>query len=91
MVELAVSVWWTDPINLGALPFLTHDGQVVTSLSSIIKYISSLEGANKTVDLDAGLTSFEASQKTAWCSHVEAKLGDLAVRQRWPSAADNLN
>ncbi|KAJ7905718.1 hypothetical protein B0H14DRAFT_2661291 [Mycena olivaceomarginata] len=62
----------------GALPFLTHDGQVVTSLSSIIKYISSLEGANKTVDLDAGLTSFEASQKTAWCSHVEAKLGDLA-------------
>ncbi|KAJ6502348.1 hypothetical protein C8R45DRAFT_1060628 [Mycena sanguinolenta] len=58
----------------GALPFLTHDQQIVTSLPSIIKYISSLAAD---ANLDAGFTSFEASQKTAWCSHVEAKLGDL--------------
>ncbi|KAJ7940432.1 hypothetical protein B0H13DRAFT_1938065 [Mycena leptocephala] len=48
----------------GTLPFLTHGQQTVTSLSSIIKYISSLEGDTfKTVNADAGLNSFEASQK----------------------------
>ncbi|KAF8212024.1 hypothetical protein K438DRAFT_1957811 [Mycena galopus ATCC 62051] len=59
----------------GTLPFLTHDRQIVTSLSSIVKYIS---GLGDDANLDAGLTAFETSQKTAWCSHVEAKLGDLA-------------
>ncbi|KAJ7271986.1 hypothetical protein B0H12DRAFT_1092334 [Mycena haematopus] len=59
----------------GALPFLsTHDQQIVTSLPSIIKYTSNLAAD---ANLDAGFTPFEASQKTAWCSHAEAKLGDL--------------
>ncbi|KAJ6525649.1 hypothetical protein B0H19DRAFT_1198199 [Mycena capillaripes] len=61
----------------GILPFLTHGQQVVSSLPSIIKYVSSLEG--DTVNIDSGLNSFEASQKTAWCSHVEANLGDLVA------------
>ncbi|KAJ7775070.1 hypothetical protein B0H16DRAFT_1509435 [Mycena metata] len=59
----------------GTLPFLTHGDQLpLSSLSSIIKYISSLEGDT---NLDAGLNSFEVSQKTAWCSHVEANIGNL--------------
>jgi sorting and assembly machinery component 37 len=87
-----VEIWVvdTDPLNSGTLPFLTHGQQTVTSLSSIIKYISSLEGDTfKTVNADAGLNSFEASQKAAWCSHVEAKLGDLVVG--CPSAIENFN
>ncbi|KAJ6497039.1 hypothetical protein C8R47DRAFT_1113602 [Mycena vitilis] len=62
----------------GTLPFLTDGSQVVSSLPSIIQYIYGLEGAAfKTVNVDASLNSFDASQKTAWCSHVEANLGAL--------------
>ncbi|KAK7020448.1 hypothetical protein R3P38DRAFT_3397759 [Favolaschia claudopus] len=62
----------------GTLPFLTHNQQVVTSLSSILKYISGLEGNEyKAVNIDADLNAFETAQNAAWCSHVEAKLGDL--------------
>ncbi|KAJ7172280.1 hypothetical protein C8R46DRAFT_1085384 [Mycena filopes] len=60
----------------GTLPFLTHgDRPALSSLSSIVKYISSLEG--DAANLDAGLTSYEVSQKTAWISHVEANIGNL--------------
>ncbi|KAJ6597089.1 hypothetical protein DFH09DRAFT_1133656 [Mycena vulgaris] len=61
----------------GMLPFLTHERKVVSPLSAIIKYISSLNEAPTAID--AGLTSLEVSQKTAWCSHAEANLGDLAA------------
>ncbi|KAJ7709702.1 hypothetical protein B0H17DRAFT_970562 [Mycena rosella] len=64
----------------GMLPFLTHGHQVVSPLSSIIKYISGVKSdAFEAANMDAGLTSFQISQKTAWCSHVEANLGDLTA------------
>ncbi|KAJ7087838.1 hypothetical protein C8R44DRAFT_649821 [Mycena epipterygia] len=59
----------------GILPFLTHDQHVLSPLSSVIKYISGL--GDEAASIDAGLNSFEISQKTAWCSHVEKNLGDL--------------
>ncbi|KAJ7444903.1 hypothetical protein FB451DRAFT_1104641 [Mycena latifolia] len=63
----------------GTLPFLTHEQQVVSPLSSIVKYISGLKSDDfEATNIDAGLTSFEISQKTAWCSHVNANIGDLA-------------
>ncbi|KAJ7156931.1 hypothetical protein C8R43DRAFT_997690 [Mycena crocata] len=62
----------------GSLPFLVHDQQVASTVPSIIQYISGYQGeAFKAENIDAGLNSFQNSQKTAWCSHVGAKLGDL--------------
>jgi hypothetical protein len=53
----------------------------VSPLSSIIKYIDAFD--SEAVRIDAGLNSLEISQKTAWCSHVETNLGNLAVRSLW--------
>ncbi|KAJ7063447.1 outer mitochondrial membrane transport complex protein-domain-containing protein [Mycena amicta] len=69
----------------GSLPFLTHDGHVVSSFYSIIQY---LEKLNPGVNADAGLTPVEDAQKTAWCSHAEANLGVLVAYTFYSSVAN---
>ncbi|KAJ7097741.1 hypothetical protein B0H15DRAFT_822415 [Mycena belliarum] len=71
----------------GVLPFLTHGREVVSPLSPIIKYISGLKGDT----IDAGLNSFEISQKIAWCSHIEANLGDLVSYMLYSLPANWVN
>lgn len=84
----------------GQLPFLTHGQIVVSPLSSVISYLSSLNYAllkpsdyqdeyeidPSTVhpNLDAGLTPLQLSQSTAWRAYFEAQLGDLVVSQFVP-------
>ncbi|KAJ7510071.1 hypothetical protein B0H11DRAFT_1957498 [Mycena galericulata] len=70
----------------GTLPYLTlGDGNIISPLSSIIKYISGLKDA---VNLDVALNSFETSQRMAWWSHVGINLGDL-VSYMFYSLPDN--
>ncbi|KAJ7219489.1 outer mitochondrial membrane transport complex protein-domain-containing protein [Mycena pura] len=61
----------------GTLPFLTHNQQAISSLSSIIQYLGRDPQFQKDVKIDANLNSLENSQKTAWCSHIESNLGSL--------------
>ncbi|KAG2158236.1 uncharacterized protein EDB93DRAFT_1120544 [Suillus bovinus] len=65
----------------GKLPFLTHGHAIVSSLPAIISFVSSLaksisSGAR---DLDASLSALQKAKRTAWCSHVEANIGDLVA------------
>ncbi|KAJ6623500.1 hypothetical protein B0H10DRAFT_1786622 [Mycena sp. CBHHK59/15] len=63
----------------GVLPFLMHEQQVVSPLSSILTYLSGLKGTAVEGVMDSTLSAFERSQKLAWCSHVEANLGNLCL------------
>lgn len=72
----------------GHLPFLTHHQNVVSSLPSIISYISSLNRRHLededmelpiNLHLDAGLPPKILAQRTAWRSYIETHLGDLLV------------
>jgi len=61
---------------VGQLPYLAHDLTRVSSLSSIIKYVSGMHASS---DLDSALTSIERAQKTAWYTHTLSSLGDLVA------------
>ncbi|CAK5265043.1 unnamed protein product [Mycena citricolor] len=64
----------------GSLPYLSHENTYISSLPSIISYLTLLEGGNfKAVDVDAGLSAIENSKRIAWCSHVESNLGTLVA------------
>lgn len=69
---------------LGQLPYLVHNQHIVTSLSSILKYVSDLRHADHSIfphaNLDLHLTPTQKSQRTAWFAHTESKLGDLVVK-----------
>ncbi|KAM6500393.1 hypothetical protein JOM56_003407 [Amanita muscaria] len=70
-----------DASPTGQLPYLTHDHHVAVNFSSIVKYVSSLEGRKAgeypNANIDQGLSKFQLSQKTAWSTHAETHLGDL--------------
>jgi len=73
----------------GHLPFLTHHQNIVSSLPSIISYITSLNRRHLededmelmdlpiNLHLDAGLPPKILAQRTAWRSYIETHLGDL--------------
>ncbi|KDQ60995.1 hypothetical protein JAAARDRAFT_173425 [Jaapia argillacea MUCL 33604] len=77
----------------GQLPYLTHELQVVSPLSSIIKYVSGIRPASLVgegeapaggtparaviPDLDRQLGLVDKSKSIAWCAHVESHFGDL--------------
>lgn len=65
----------------GKLPFLTHGHATVTSVPAIISFVSSLAKSTSSGarDLDASLSVPQRAKRTAWCSHVEAKIGDLVA------------
>lgn len=81
----------------GQLPFLTHGHIVVSSLPSILSYLSSLDHtlvvpfelqteydislSMINPNLDSGLSALQLSQRTAWRAYFEAQLGDLVVSQ----------
>ncbi|KAF9454643.1 hypothetical protein P691DRAFT_796183 [Macrolepiota fuliginosa MF-IS2] len=60
----------------GQLPLLVHDKFTISSLPSIIKYISGLKKSGD-YDLDVSLTPSERSQKIAWTAHIESHFGNL--------------
>ncbi len=70
-------------LGLGQLPYLVHDQHVVSSLPSIIKYVSDLRNAEyakyPNANLDLHLSSTQKSQRSAWFSHAQNKFGDLVV------------
>ncbi|KAG5354042.1 hypothetical protein C0989_009739 [Termitomyces sp. Mn162] len=62
------------------LPYLVHEHHTVTSLGSIIKYITGLKATGPTrssSNLDSSLSGTEKAQSIAWCAHVESNLGDI--------------
>ncbi|KNZ78430.1 Metaxin-1 [Termitomyces sp. J132] len=64
----------------GHLPYLVHEHHTVTSLGSIIKYITGLKATGPTrssSNLDSSLSGTEKAQSIAWCAHVESNLGDI--------------
>lgn len=65
----------------GKLPFLTHGHAVMSSLPTIISFVSSLAKptASGARDLDASPSAQQRAKQTAWCSHVESNIGDLVV------------
>ncbi|KAG1827166.1 outer mitochondrial membrane transport complex protein-domain-containing protein [Suillus subaureus] len=65
----------------GALPFLIHGHAIVSSLPAIISFVSSLAKSTSSGarDLDASLNAPQRAKRTAWCSHVEANIGDLVA------------
>jgi sorting and assembly machinery component 37 len=65
----------------GKLPFLVYGHAAVSSLSTIISFASSLAKSTTSGarDLDAFLNAEQRAKRTAWCSHVEANIGDLTV------------
>ncbi|KAG2750637.1 hypothetical protein P692DRAFT_20831842 [Suillus brevipes Sb2] len=65
----------------GKLPFLTHGHATVTSVPAIISFVSSLAKSTSSGarDLDASLSLPQRAKRTAWCSHVEANIGDLVA------------
>ncbi|KAF7964461.1 hypothetical protein HWV62_7413, partial [Athelia sp. TMB] len=67
----------------GQLPFISHLHHTVSSLSSIVKYISSRHPTelSPTPNLDVFLNASQKSQHFAWCAHVESNLGDLLLPQ----------
>ncbi len=73
-----------DPNCPGQLPYLVHDQHVVSSLPSIIKYVSDLRSAENfqypNANLDLNLTVIQRSQRTAWFAHTESQLGNLLVK-----------
>ncbi|KAF7323115.1 Tom37 domain-containing protein [Mycena chlorophos] len=58
----------------GSLPFLTHNEHVVASFQHIVRYMEGLHPGNL---VDAGLSTVEDAQRTAWAAHAEAQLGNL--------------
>nr|GAT53318.1 predicted protein [Mycena chlorophos] len=58
----------------GSLPFLTHNEHVVASFQYIVRYMEGLHPGNL---VDAGLSTVEDAQRTAWAAHAEAQLGNL--------------
>lgn len=66
----------TNAPTIGQLPYVSHDLSNISSLGSIVKYVSGLPGAS---DLDATLSVLEKAQTTAWVSHATSHLGDLVV------------
>lgn len=65
----------------GKLPFLTHGHAIVSSVPAIISFVSSLAKSTSSGarDLDASLSASQRAKRTAWCSHVEANIGDLVA------------
>ncbi|KAG1754632.1 outer mitochondrial membrane transport complex protein-domain-containing protein [Suillus lakei] len=65
----------------GKLPFLTHGHAAVSSIPAIISFVSSLAKSTTSGarDLDASLSAPQRAKRTAWCSHVEANIGDLVA------------
>lgn len=65
----------------GKLPFLTHGHATVSSVPAIISFVSSLAKSTSSGarDLDASLSAPQRAKRTAWCSHVEANIGDLVA------------
>ncbi|KAG1756649.1 outer mitochondrial membrane transport complex protein-domain-containing protein [Suillus paluster] len=66
----------------GKLPFLTHGHAAVSSLPAIISFVSSLAKSTTSSgarDLDASLSTPQKAKRTAWCSHVEAQIGNLVA------------
>ncbi|KAF8506362.1 hypothetical protein BU17DRAFT_57726 [Hysterangium stoloniferum] len=74
----------------GQLPFLTHHQVTVSSVPSIISYVSGLNPAllkipdeieldlsTPNLHLDAGISARELSKRPAWRAYIEAQLGDL--------------
>ncbi|KAG1803746.1 outer mitochondrial membrane transport complex protein-domain-containing protein [Suillus plorans] len=74
----------------GKLPFLTHGHATVSSVPAIISFVSSLAKSTSSGarDLDASLSALQRAKRTAWCSHVEANIGDL-VAYSFYSVDDN--
>jgi len=82
----------------GQLPFLTHGHHVVSSLPSIVRYLTSLktlvtqEGENYlSGGIDAELNASEKSQCVAWRAHVESNLGDLVAHTFYSLQTNWLN
>lgn len=73
-----------DPNMPGQLPYLVHGQHVVSTLPSIIKYVSDLRNAEHSqyphANLDLHLTAVQRSQRTAWFARVESQLGNLLVK-----------
>ncbi|KAG1877983.1 outer mitochondrial membrane transport complex protein-domain-containing protein [Suillus subalutaceus] len=65
----------------GKLPFLTHGHATVSSVPAIISFVSSLAKSTSSGarDLNASLSAPQRAKRTAWCSHVEANIGDLVA------------
>ncbi|KAG2349759.1 hypothetical protein BDR05DRAFT_955621 [Suillus weaverae] len=65
----------------GKLPFLTHGHATVSSVPAIISFVSSLAKSTSSGarDLDAYLSASQRAKRIAWCSHVEANIGDLVA------------
>ncbi|KAF9526998.1 hypothetical protein CPB83DRAFT_908009 [Crepidotus variabilis] len=76
----------------GQLPYLVHEQHVVSTLPSIIKYVSDLRNADHTqypnANLDANLTPSQKAQASAWAAHAESHLGDLVAHALY-SVDDN--
>ncbi|KAG1875159.1 hypothetical protein C8R48DRAFT_691678 [Suillus tomentosus] len=74
----------------GKFPFLTHGHATVSSVPAIISFVSSLVKSTSSGarDLDASLSALQRAKRTAWCSHVEANIGDL-VAYSFYSVDDN--
>lgn len=67
----------------GQLPFLTHGQHIISSFTSIVKYIAGLKNTDNNsypnANLDLSLNHLQKSQKVAWCAHVESNMGNLVV------------
>ena len=96
----------TDQSPSGQLPFLTHGQTVLSTLPSIISYLSTLNLAllkpsdsQNEYEIDPSLVNqnpdvvlspLQLSQRTAWRAYFEAQLGDLLVSPFIESAISKL-
>jgi sorting and assembly machinery component 37 len=65
----------------GKLPFLTHGHATISSVPAIISFVSSLAKSTSSGarNLDVSLSASQRAKRIAWCSHVEANIGDLVA------------
>lgn len=64
--------------ELDAAPYLTTpEGKTITTLSSILNYVSPLRTSLALAD--EALAPTQKAQKLAWSEHMQANLGDLLV------------
>jgi len=67
----------------GQLPFLVHGLEVITSFSSIVRYVAGLATTETSAfphaNTEKALSATERSQRNAWIAHAEANLGDLVA------------
>ncbi|KAF4603805.1 hypothetical protein EYR40_000976 [Pleurotus pulmonarius] len=74
----------------GQLPFLSHEMQIVSTLPSIIKYVSKLKKVDgvSVPDIGSVLSPAERATSVAWISHISTNMGDI-VAHMFYSLEDN--